>query len=269
MTATSHKPPATPPRSLAPKEHGAYGQLAVPMLTVLAARAPSLSALLFACAAWAAFMAHEPILVLLGHRGTKTRALLQRPAQRRCILLSLIACGCGALGLWFAPFSARMALFVPFGGALLFLPILRAKREKTLLGESFAACILCFAAFPIGLASSLPFRGALSVSIIFSLAFIAATWAVRAIIHHGKRAMSSWARTWPILIHGAVFLVLPAIELVPWRNAAAGLPMLLFSLAITLWPPSPTALRKVGLALVFTSLLSALGLILALHHPTA
>ncbi len=49
-----------------PKEHGAYGQLAFPLVTALAVSGTSVPAGLIALAVVACFLAHEPLLVLLG-----------------------------------------------------------------------------------------------------------------------------------------------------------------------------------------------------------
>ncbi len=47
-------------RSLAPREHGAYGQLGFPLLTALCIAVPRLPGILFAAAAAALLLAHEP-----------------------------------------------------------------------------------------------------------------------------------------------------------------------------------------------------------------
>ena len=68
------------PRSLLPQEHGAWGQLAMPILSALALGAPSAAALLLTAATVLAFLAHEPWLVVLGHRGMRAKA--EDPAMR-------------------------------------------------------------------------------------------------------------------------------------------------------------------------------------------
>ena len=56
--------PATP--RLLPREHGAYAQLAFPLLSVLIAAHWNLPVVGFAVATVALFFAHEPVLILLG-----------------------------------------------------------------------------------------------------------------------------------------------------------------------------------------------------------
>ncbi|HEY5937251.1 MAG TPA: YwiC-like family protein, partial [Kofleriaceae bacterium] len=89
----------TRPRSLWPREHGAYVQLLVPLLTGLAARVPTIAAVLLAIAACAAFLANEPLLVVLGHRGARMKTRDGDRARARLVLLASIAFACGAGGL--------------------------------------------------------------------------------------------------------------------------------------------------------------------------
>ncbi len=57
--------------SLLPKEHGAYGQMAFPLATAFAVAGMNAPALLIGVAVLAGSLAHEPVLVLLGMRGTR------------------------------------------------------------------------------------------------------------------------------------------------------------------------------------------------------
>src|SRR5512138_3779118 len=62
-----------PRRSMLPHEHGAWGQLAMPLLTAFAIGRPTAAALALAAAVVLAFLAHEPAIVLLGQRGRRAR----------------------------------------------------------------------------------------------------------------------------------------------------------------------------------------------------
>jgi hypothetical protein len=59
--------------SLLPREHGAYAQLAFPLVTGLGLATPSLPAVALALAAVAFFLANEPVAILLGTRGSGWR----------------------------------------------------------------------------------------------------------------------------------------------------------------------------------------------------
>ena len=81
-------------RSLAPREHGAYGQLAFPLLCALALGRPSWAGAL-SCVAFAAlFAAHEPALVLAGKRGARARQIGGRRARK--VLAAWLALGLAA-----------------------------------------------------------------------------------------------------------------------------------------------------------------------------
>jgi hypothetical protein len=56
-------------RSLWPREHGAYFQLALPLIAAHLLRAPTVAMAALTAAACLVFVAHEPLLVVLGHRG--------------------------------------------------------------------------------------------------------------------------------------------------------------------------------------------------------
>src|SRR5437762_3573628 len=97
------------PRSLAPKEHGAYGQLGLPLVTGLAMGRPGVAAAALAVAAAAAFVAHEPLLILAGQRGTRARREEGPRAARRLAVLGAAAAISGGAGLALAPSPARLA----------------------------------------------------------------------------------------------------------------------------------------------------------------
>lgn len=90
--------------SFLPREHGAYGQLALALL-VAHLTGPS------GRAAWfltlAAFVSHEPLLVALGRRGERARIRAGSKAQR--LLIALFGTGllAAAAGLALGPNSAR------------------------------------------------------------------------------------------------------------------------------------------------------------------
>src|SRR5512144_1851394 len=74
--------PAAPGPSLFPREHGAWGQLAFPLATGLNIGRPGPAAFLLCAAVVAAFLGHEPLLVVLGQRGHRARDAHGRRALR-------------------------------------------------------------------------------------------------------------------------------------------------------------------------------------------
>ncbi|WP_242347070.1 YwiC-like family protein, partial [Anaeromyxobacter terrae] len=109
-TATVQRPPARPaaqPRSMLPHEHGAWGQLAMPLLTALAIGRPGLAPSALTAAVVLAFVAHEPLLVLLGQRGRRVAEEEGPRARRWLAATGGLAAVTGAVGIALAPAAAR------------------------------------------------------------------------------------------------------------------------------------------------------------------
>ena len=66
------------PNFLVPREHGAYGQLAFPLITSFLVAGVSTVSLLIAASVVAGFLAHEPLLVLVGRRGARAQRQQRR-----------------------------------------------------------------------------------------------------------------------------------------------------------------------------------------------
>ena len=96
-----------------PKEHGAYGQLIFPLATSLLVAGVTAPALLTALAAGAAFISHEPALVLLGRRGTRATRETGRRAIVWWSVSTAAAVVAGGLALWLAPGGERWAFAYP------------------------------------------------------------------------------------------------------------------------------------------------------------
>src|SRR5512138_1977206 len=80
---------------LFPREHGAYGQLTFPLVTSLAVAGVSAPALLLALSVIAGFLAHEPLLVVLGRRGARAQRQQHRIASIGLIVTGGVALVCG------------------------------------------------------------------------------------------------------------------------------------------------------------------------------
>src|SRR5262249_31077882 len=95
-------------RSLWPREHGAYAQLGAPLATAPALHIPTVPAALLAAAACCAFLANEPLLVVLGHRGKRMHDEHGRRAAVRLAIVGGTAVAIGAVALVLAPRDARL-----------------------------------------------------------------------------------------------------------------------------------------------------------------
>jgi hypothetical protein len=125
------------------------------MLSALAFAPPTPAAFACAALALALFLAHEPLVVLLGRRGAKALAANAR-AARRHLTIRLLAASLLALWLAFAAPTVALALALPAAlGAATLISLLQ-RREKSLLGELTAAAALTSFSAPVLLAAAVP-----------------------------------------------------------------------------------------------------------------
>lgn len=249
--------------SLAPREHGAYGQLAVPAVTAFAMGRPTLAACALALAAVLVFLAHEPALVVLGRRGSRASRHAAR-AQRFVVGLGIGALAAGALGLWLSP-PARTLTLLPLALALALAVAVVRGVEKTLWGEILAASALSGAALPIALASGVGATTALLAWSAWCVSFAAVTWAVRLVVAHKRAPIHAARRLAPLF--GPALLVATGLGVAGaarW-SAAAALPAVVVALVVASAPPDPRKLRRVGWALVATSIVTAAVLAIGAH----
>lgn len=255
-------------RTLVPHEHGAYGQLAMPLLTALAIGRPSVSAVALAIAIVLAFVAHESLLVVTGQRGKRA---LEADGPRARRLLSLLVAGTlvsGAAGVLLAPPGARLALVLPIGlGAVVAWLVVR-RLEKTTLGEIVVAAALSSAATAVALAGGVPVAAALGCWTAWVVSFAAATLAVQVIL---VRARSKGKRD-PGVLYAALSTVLATAAFgvvrvtgMPTETAIAMLPTVLLSITVCLAAFSPHRLRELGWTMVGASALTMVILIVGLR----
>ncbi|MFO0551577.1 MAG: YwiC-like family protein [Polyangiaceae bacterium] len=284
----TQRAPARKP-SLWPKEHGAYGQLGVPLVAgLLVSREPSLAAILIAVSACTAFVAHESLLVLLGHRGPRAKRELGGAAVRRLAALGITSTSTLAIAVLLVP-----ALLVPLAMVVATAAVLghrvSRKAEKTLFGEIVAGAALSGAGFLASVAAHVDLRLALSFWIAWTLGLACGTAAVRYVVFRFRLSSSPFkgvfdrAATRPstgartsaedarasALGAGAVLAVSTTAAAVlaglGARGVIATLPLLLAAWGIVIARPSPKSLRRVGWALVGATVATALCMVLPTH----
>jgi len=240
-------------RSLLPREHGAYAQLAVPLATALIAARPTPAAGLFAAAACAAFLANEPLLVVLGHRGPRAR---RRDGQRAIVRLRVlaaiaIATACGALCL--ASGAARLAAGLAAALGLALVAVGWTRRQHSLVGELVATVALPAAALPAAVASSQAAAGACARSAAWSLGFACSVVAVQRVIARHRRPATRLDRA---IVGGLAAIALGTVAVARREPAiVVAIPLVIASLAVAIWTPPATRLRAIGVALVAAALL--------------
>ncbi|WP_242392223.1 YwiC-like family protein [Anaeromyxobacter oryzisoli] len=269
MTTTSAQLETAKPRgrSLLPHEHGAWGQLAMPLLTALAIGRPAAGSLLLTAAIVLAFVAHEPLLVVLGQRGWRVRQEDGARALRWLVALAVLAAVTGLGGVLLAPPAARLALLLPAGLAAAVAWLVHARREKTTLGEVVVAAALASAAWAVALAGGAAAEAALAALLAWILAFAAAILGVRVILVRVRsKGAEDPGRRNAVL---AALLAVGAAALswagLPVAVALATLPTVALSIVICLARFSPKRLRELGWALVGSSAVTLAILVAALR----
>lgn len=246
-----------------PKEHGAYGQMAFPLVTAFLVAGLSAAGSLLAIAIVAGFLLHEPAAVVLGQRGVRATRELQRPALRwiaACAAVVVIA-GIGALTTIAAP--ERWTLVVPLVPAVLLAVFMVRGREKSWYGELAAALAFSGTAVPIAMAAGATLRTALTVAIPFALLFTASTLAVRVVILRvrggGNPRAAAATRCAALAVAGlsaAALTLAISADLLTGAVLLAAAPGLLTAAAVAVHPPSPAHLRTLGWTLVAVSVLT-------------
>lgn len=247
-----------PSRSLLPQEHGAWGQLAMPLATALAIGRPTVAAVALALAVVAAFLAHEPALVLLGQRGRRIREADGARARVWLAATGGLAAVAAAIGIAFAPAPARLALALPVILAAAVLVLVLRRAEHTAGGEIVVAATFASAGLAIALAAGAPAEHAVAAGVAWLLAFAAATLAVHVML---ERARSKGTRD-PGRRHAALAALLAAVGAglslagLPYALPLAILPTVALSAVVCLARFSPKRLRELGWALVGSSTLT-------------
>lgn len=251
-----------------PREHGAYGQLLFPLVTALAIGRPGVAALTLSAAAVFAFLAHEPLLILLGQRGRRATREHSPRAWRWLAAWVVAALACAAIAIRLMPAPARIGLGIPGGLALVLGIVIAARHERTTAGEILTALTLSSFAYPIALAAQAPSRAAVTSAAAFATAFVAATLSVRAVIMCTRRPPATTSR----VVAGVVLLIGLAGLATLWQlGLAAGagvwaaLPVCGVGFVLVLAPPSATRLRIVGWTLVAATAATAIVLVAGLR----
>jgi hypothetical protein len=259
--------PSTRKRFLLPREHGAWAQMAMPLLTGLALGRPTAPAGLFAGAAALAFLAHEPALVLLGSRGPRAREDAGPLARRQLIGLGALATAMGAAAMALAPGDARLSLLAPAALASATLWNARRRVEMTTLGEAIAGAAMASALLPVALSTGVPAPAAIAAFVAWALSFSMAAVAVEAVMAQGRTGARELRRRNAGLALGlfaAGFAPAAAFAL-PWIAPLSLAPTAIVCVAACLGGAGPGVLRRIGWALVGSTTATLLALVFGLR----
>jgi YwiC-like protein len=225
----------------------------MPLLSALVLGGPAPAAALLALATVLGFLAHEPCLVLIGHRGVRAQREVGPRARRVAWRLLWGATVSGAAGALLAPREARLALLVPAALAAGVVAFVVTRRERTIPGELTVVTALASSGFAVALAGGAPLRVATAATATWMLAFATSVFAVQVVLvrarsrgeaEHGPRNGAIAAAIW--LGGGAAALACGLGWVVPLAVA----PTALLSLVVCLAPFSARQLRTLGWGLV-------------------
>jgi hypothetical protein len=244
-------------QSLLPKEHGAYAELAFPLITGLALAAPSLPALSLGLAAVLLFLANEPLAVLLGARGKRLKDQLGERAKVRGSFLLGGATGLGMLGVWRGGAEIWPELAYPLAAGALLVPLVLLGKQKTIFGEFVVVTAFTTLLLPLAAASGADPQRALSATGVWWLSFGLGTLEVHAIKARLKKtAKGQWTRWGSPVAAGLVSMGAVLVALgqggVPELAgpAAALLTPAVAIFALSLIRVHPKHLKRVGWTLV-------------------
>lgn len=237
-------------RSLWPREHGAYFQLAIPLVTACIVRLPTLATIALACGAALAFLANEPLLVVLGHRGARRKEIDGDRARARLGLLAGSALALGAIGLALAP-AALVAAGVIAAPTIALLAFAWRRAEHTLAGEIVAAIALTGASLPVLVASGASLVVALELWLAWALGFGASVIAVHRVIARHKRSATAIDTVLALAL-----IALPLAAVTGWTPLVLSAPLVALSAAIVIAPPRASRLRAIGVAIVVAAIAS-------------
>jgi len=248
-----------------PREHGAYGQLLLPLVTAMAMGRPSAAALALASCAIAAFAAHEPLLVMVGRRGGRA----QRDHRARAVRW-LSACAAAALVSGVAAFAlldpvSRWLTLVPAAFAAVSAVMLAGGAERTTGGELVVASTLASVSLPLAVASGASLAAGVTCAATFAAVFAAATVSVRAVIARARGGSAGERRvalaTDTVLFAAVAALALARVLLPAAVWAAA--PVCGVAIVLAAFVPPARYLRPIGWSLVAATALTSGILIVA------
>ena len=229
-------------RSLWPREHGAYAQLGVPLVVALAL-APSEPGTLLAAGAICAFLANEPLVVLLGHRGKRAKAELADRAKGRLALLASLGVVAGVLGLALAPGVLPIAGLAALP-ALGVIVLAVRKQAHSEAGELAVALALPGAAAPVAVAGGASPTVALLAWAGWAAGFCASVAAVHRVLDK-QRAL---------VLAGAMLAAAGGAIVYGMTPLVAAVPLLGLAAVVSARPPHPRKLRAIGVAFLVAAL---------------
>ncbi len=230
-------------------------QLLAPLLWALLFLPPSGAALLLALGACAAFLAHEPLLVLLGRRGRRIYEAVAGRARVRVAVLGSVAAACAWTVARLGSDYVRLVMLVPALLCALTAGLVLLHRERTILGELVSAAALTSFCMPLLAIARASLSSTLSFGVGWLLIHIMATLTARAYVHRKRgegRLLGYWAAG-SIAVF-ALAGVLSARGVVAWSFGLAPLPFVVAAVALAVGRFAPRTPKTLGWTLAAANL---------------
>lgn len=236
-----------------PREHGAYAELLFPLMGAFIIGAANAAAAAISLATIAAFVIHEPVWVVLGRRGSRSRREHGRDARRFLLVVTLVAVASGVAGFVLAPVTARWALVLGLGLAALPAVLTAADRERSLAGEILLAWSLSSPSVAVALATGVSLHTALCAWVVWGVGYSVSTADIRTVIGRVRRGYASHANL-AITVTGLAGMLAAVLgRLLPATYLLAVAPLLAVGIVLRLWRVHPRRLRAAGWTLVGAS----------------
>jgi hypothetical protein len=215
-------------------------------------RPPTAASIALTAASCLAFVAHEPLLVVLGNRGPRTAAAIGGRATRRLVGLGVSALGLGLAGLAMGPHGIGWIAAVV--GAVVAAVIALARRgdEHTLAGEIVAAVALTGASAPVMVAAGSTMSTAVTLWLAWATGFAATVVAIHRVIARHKRPATKIDVALGVVLAsvGAACLMLGAV-------ASIAVPLVTIATVLVIAAPKASHLRAIGIAIAVMAAASA------------
>jgi hypothetical protein len=240
----------------------------MPLASGLMLARPTLPAALLAAATIFAFLAHEPWMVAVGHRGERARSTRGGRAAWALMALLALATALGGGGLWLAPAAVRIAALLPGGLAAIVVVLVLLGREGTLPGELAVASSLAAAGALVALASGAPAQSAAALFATWAVAFAGSVFAVQTVLVRARsRGAGERGRVHALAILGVTAAGSAAALRtgLGWTVPFALLPTAAVSLVVCLAPFRANQLRPLGWSLVAATSATLLILLIGLR----
>ncbi len=242
---------------LNPKEHGAYAILGIPLVAALIISGLTPETVLVAIAAVAAFLAHEPLLIVSGSRGKRARE--SSPFAMRTLIVRLSAAVvCGTAAFWLSGSATRLALIACVIFASIEFVISTGGHNRTLAAQLLGIGGLALPSAVVLLAGGAEVMTAVQFWLIWFAGRVATTVSVRSTITRHKNSATAWARrTCDILL------------IISFAACFAGIgfgsslwivtiPMLLAATVMRITTPHPKHMKQIGWSLLMVNILSGI-----------